>query len=202
MTRNLLAASCAVLLLATSFVAHSMEPAQVGKAFKPDCTLVFDAIKKKHPIDESCGPDGDTEGDAHREQNRAKNNFCAEGKALPVTINTFVKLQRAAEDSEIPFGSSNSLPPDRSVLKDLSTNPQGKKVGEGTVVSIAAFVIDARHSNLSKGESNNCKHGGKENNDIHIELGRTSDDDPCTGITAEISPHFRPVSWDRFDVRP
>lgn len=85
-----------------------MEPTQVGTAFKPDCTLAFDAIKKKHPIDESCGPDGDTEEDAHREQNRAKNIFCAEGKPLPVTINTFVKLQRAAEDNDIPFGGSNS----------------------------------------------------------------------------------------------
>ena len=36
---------------------------------------------------------------------------------------------------------------------------------EGTVVSFVAFVIKAKYSNLSKGESNNCKTGGKQFND-------------------------------------
>ena len=53
-------------------------------------------------------------------------------------------------------------------------------------------------SNKGKGESVNCSHPGEEDNDIHIDLGQHSDDDSCTSITAEISPHFRPGAW--FDI--
>lgn len=61
---------------------------------------------------------------------------------------------------------------------------------------LAAFVIDAHYSNVSSGESVNCKMPGNENNDIHIVLGQNSNtDDPCTSVTAEISPHFRPDVW-------
>jgi hypothetical protein len=193
----LCAAGC-LLLLANTFLAAPAATTQQGEPFKPGCTLPFDAIKEEHPIDENCGPEGDATHDAHGIQNAAKNNFCGAGKSIVVTISTFVKLQKKAEDEEIPFGSSNKLPPDRSVLHDLLSTPQGK-LGEGSVVSLVAVVIDARHSNLSKGESVNCKKGGKETNDIHIELGKSTSDDPCTSVTAEISPHFRPSSWDEFD---
>jgi len=43
----------------------------------------------------------------------------------------------------------------------------------------------------------NCKLRGKEQNDIHIVLGRTSTADLCDSATAEISPHFRPAAWEQ-----
>ena len=190
-------AAC-LILPGASFLAAPARLVQDGQPFKPGCKLPFDDIKERHPIDDDCGIQGDATKPDHQIQNAAKNNFCGTGKPIPVTISTFVNLMQAAVDDDIPFGSSNKLPPDRSVLHNLLSTPQGK-IGEGTVVSLVAVVINARHSNLSKGESVNCKRGRKENNDIHIELGKTVDDDPCTSVTAEISPHFRPSSWDEFD---
>jgi len=196
--RWILCAAACLVLLANTFLAAPAPLIQKGEPFKPVCKLPFDAIKEEHPVDENCGVQGDATKDDHQVQNAAKNNFCGTGRPIVVTIATFVQLQKKAEDEEIPFGSSNSLPSDRKVLHNLLSTPQGT-LGEGTVVSLVAVVIDARHSNLSKGESVNCKKGGKESNDIHIELGKTVNDDPCTSVTAEISPHFRPSSWDEFD---
>jgi hypothetical protein len=59
-------------------------------------------------------------------------------------------------------------------------------------------MIEARHSNKDKGESVNCNHSGEEDNDIHIDLAVHNTDAPCTSVTAEVSPHFRPDVW--FDI--
>ena len=37
-----------------------------------------------------------------------------------------------------------------------------------------------------------------ERNDIHIELVEPGVKEKCLSVTAEISPHFRPDSWQRF----
>ncbi len=183
---SLLGASLVVL----SFAAH----AQIAGAQDfPGCTLPFEAIKETHSIDSSCGPEGKTSNDANRLQNNAKNNFCATGSPVTVTFNSFAKLQQAAEDHHV----GSRLPDDRSVLKDIYTTPSGKKIGEGTIVRFVAFIVDAHNSNVSKGESVNCKLHGKENNDIHIMLGASSSASPCTTVTAEMSPHFRPAAWDQ-----
>ena len=42
----------------------------------------------------------------------------------------------------------------------------------------------------------NCGETGHANNDIHIYLGMTpEEDDRCESLNAEISPHFRPDTW-------
>ena len=42
----------------------------------------------------------------------------------------------------------------------------------------------------------NCKETGQANNDIHIYLSTTpEEDDACESLNAEISPHFRPAKW-------
>lgn len=163
----------------------------------PACTLPFDTIKQHHPIDDSCFADGAAQPDTPQAaQNNAKNNFCATGTPVNIDFDVLHQLQQdaAKPGSGITFGSDPQLPKDRSVLRDLPT-----KVGplsEGTVVRLVAFVMDAHYSNLSKGESVNCKTGGKENNDIHIVLADKSDEqDQCNGATAEMSPHFRPDAW-------
>ena len=172
----------------------------------PCGALPFEDIKEKHPIDDECDIEGQGSDRSHL-QNRAKNNFCAKGSPIIVTFSTFMRLQQAADKfdkSEIPFGSGNSLPPDRSKLKDVII-VAGNKLGEGNVVTFVGFIVSARNSNVSKGESVNCKKGGKTNNDIHIEVGRTPNVDECSTATAEIPPHFRPLAWEEivdFDRDP
>jgi hypothetical protein len=163
----------------------------------PGCTLPFETIKASHAIDDSCGAEGKTQSAASGLQNAAKNNFCAPGDPLLLTFDTFLKLQQAAEDKKIPFGSGQSLPKDRSVLKNLVTLSPGVILGEGAVVRLVAFVVDAHFSNVSNGETVNCNLKGKENNDIHIMLGQASDTAACETVTAEMSPHFRPAAWEQ-----
>jgi hypothetical protein len=47
-------------------------------------------------------------------------------------------------------------------------------------------------------ESVNCELTGKEANDIHIVLANSPDDPECSSVTAEMIPHFRPVSQIAF----
>ena len=166
------------------------------------CTLPFDAIRQTHSIDSSCGPAGSASSAPQSAQNEAKNNFCASGSPVNLTFANFAQLQQAAESAGIPFGGTN-LPSDRGPLHNiLSLGSQGR-VGEGSVVRLAAFVMTAHYSNVSKGESVNCGIPGNENNDIHIVLGQSAvpegakltEAQECASVTAEISPHFRPDVW-------
>ena len=83
------------------------------------------------------------------------------GSAVPpvrVTFATFQSIQKVANDrkpTDMPFGSSSSLPPDRTVPASLVKAPSSKKVGEGSMVRLVAFLLDAHHSNLSNGEAVN-----------------------------------------------
>jgi hypothetical protein len=176
--------------------------------FNPGCTLPFESIKGKNlTIDSQCGKDGTAKANSPGSlQNETKNNFCATGTPVELSFSTFDDLQSQASSKNISFGGESKLPKDRSVLVSL-LSVNGKQIGEGTVVSLTATVFDARHSNVSffneTGESVNCKSGEPSMNDIHIELADPSNpSDECKTVTAEISPHLRPASWDRFDVNP
>lgn len=174
-------------------------PAEAGSA----CTLPFDAIKQSHAIDSSCGTSGNSTSGPQAAQNEAKNNFCAAGTPVNLTFANFAQLQQAAKNAGITFGGNAQLPQDRSLLHNLVSLPSQGAVGEGSVVRLAAFVMDAHYSNVSKGESVNCGQPGNENNDIHIVLGQNpipagqkpTEAQECASVTAEISPHFRPDAW-------
>lgn len=197
-----------VVVLVTQIVPPPPSSA-LAQEFRPTCQRpILPPQARRHEIDRECDLDGSASTRPQAAQNIAKNNFCAtnDGQGpLPITVAHMVGLQQVTERKldalNIPWGGGNRLPPDRSVLQNLirSRTRPSLTLGEGTLVSLVAFVIDARHSNVSKGESVNCKRGGEENNDIHIELGTRLDVDPCQTVTAEISPHFRPDSWDQFD---
>lgn len=177
---------------------HVASGAAEGAEFPLACTLPFDSIKQVHPIDDACGAAGSAQADTAPEQaaqNEAKNSFCQTGAPAGLGFDHFDSLQSAAEAAHIPFGSSSHLPPDRSLLRSLISLPANGVVGEGNVVRLSAYVIDAHYSNVSSGESVNCQTAGQEFNDIHIVLGQTPDDDPCRSVTAEMSPHFRPDMW-------
>lgn len=173
----------------------------LAKGFVPGCDLPFKSIAVKQPIDNICPIGGAAKGGAQLAQDQAKNNFCAAGDPVIVTFDTFAQLQGAAEAKSIPFGIGTHLPPDRSLLKDLvELGSPPVKIGEGSLVRLVAFIVEAHHSNVSKGESVNCKKSGKPANDIHIVLGQAADADPCESVTAEISPHYRPTSWDGLET--
>jgi hypothetical protein len=166
--------------------------------FTPACPL--EAINQKRPIDAQCGPDGKAgQSQATTAQNSAKNDLCAPGPAVPVTISIFDDLQQAAEEKEISFGNQHvphpvPLPDDRSALKDLAQTSDGTKVGEGTEVIFVGFV---RKTKQGGAESVNCDATGKAANDIHIVLAKKFDDPECSSVTAEMIPHFRPAAWDK-----
>ncbi len=176
-----------------------------GQAFTPACKLPFESISQPQDIDDACGPEGEAADAKQRAQNLAKNSFCITGSPLSITYGTIVRLQKAADQKHLPFGSHNALPDDRSVNANL-LSVGGKSVGEGTLVRISVYVLDAHYSNEKKkkkgksGESVNCYTPGKEYNDIHMELvNDPNEDDPCASITAQISPHFRPLPWAGLD---
>lgn len=169
-------------------------------ALKLTCTLPFDTIKQFHPIDDSCDAGGSATDESQMAQNTAKNNFCPNGQApgppTSLAFADFVQLQTAAERAGVTYGSASQVPQDRSRLRNLLAIAGGGSVGEGSVVRLAAYVMDAHYSNVAKGESVNCKTPGQEDNDIHIVLQENStDDDACNSVTAEMSPHFRPDIW-------
>lgn len=174
--------------------------------FTPGCTLPFAAALPSDYEDPNaeCPAEGQASAAPHRAQNRAKNNLCASG--APVTLNrqTFLALQRRADQlkdqGKINFGSSNALPEDRAELREVYKVANGPRVGEGTVVRYVAFINNPRYSNVrprGKGESVNCKLLEEENNDIHIDLGREPGEIACQSITAEVIPHLRPPAWGR-----
>jgi hypothetical protein len=161
-----------------------------GAELKPNCTLPFAKIATKATIDANCGVSGDATG-ALAQQDEVKNDFCAKGKAFALTFDDYAPLQNAAVAK---LGAQYTPPANRSVLRDLVTL-RGSKIGEGDVVRIVAYVDRARYSDVEDGESVNCHEKNDPDNAVHIPLVQKQGDDECTSVTAEISPHFRPVSW-------
>lgn len=171
------------------------KPSVPNKPFEPGCALPFATIAVPHPIDKICPRPGNADPGPHADQNTAKNNFCAPEAVTDITRQDLLDLQKAAADQKILFGSEADLPPDRSVLGSLQVG--GKKLGEGMRVRMKAFIIEAHHADVTSGESVNCNQKGSESNDIHIALGDAPTDQECSSVTAEISPHSRPASWDK-----
>jgi hypothetical protein len=151
----------------------------------PDQTpLPFASIAVPHPIDRICGPTGKRTSPPNVQlQNRVKNNFCSRNGPEVVTPQTLVDLQ---SNTHLPFGHERE-PRDRRMLRDL---------GEGKVVRIKAYLIEAHHADVGTGESVNCDGKTEDQNDIHISLGALPHTRECEGVTAEISPHYRPLSWN------
>lgn len=176
---------------------HAASANTVNSPITMSCSLPFAPIQRHHAIDDACPATGNSTPDTSQAaQNEEKNNFCAANTPnTPVNIDFDVLHQLQQEAAGVTtFGSDGSLPKDRSVLQKLST--KAGAIGEGTVVRIVAFVINAHASNVGSGESVNCKRPDAESNDIHIVLGQNSNqDDECSSVTAEMSPHFRPDTW-------
>lgn len=167
-----------------------------AQEFNAGCPVPFENLKSTgRPVDH-CGIDGTGSTESQLTQNRAKNNLCLTARPVPITHLSFVKLQAAVEQKNIAFGSPQHLPEDRSLLQNLYTTTYGDRIGEGVLVAYVGYVLNAHYSDVSSGESVNCKMLGKINNDIHITLAPNPTATACQGIVAEIIPHFRPLAWE------
>ena len=182
----------------------------INRQFQPGCTLPFSG-GQSHEIDQRCPNEGCAKRDSDIAQNKIKNNLCATGTPVTISVASIDKLQAAVDQlvqqGQFSYGKTGPpKPADRAKLQSLSTvDSQGKAVtlSEGKLVTVDAFVFDAKHDDSFPfgfgGEGVNCKNSLLEWNDIHVALVDTSSAKECSSVTAEIIPHFRPDVWERFD---
>ena len=208
--RSILSIIVGVCLAAASSNART---AQTPDKFIPGCAIPFDSISMHRPLDTSCEIEGqpkpeDGALEANKEQNRAKNNFCASGPPVTVTKKTFKDLEVKAEALEkatagsahpFTFGSHALVPEDRSAIRanGFHQTSDSAEVHEGTLVRSVAYLMEAKYSSTS-GEAVNCNFGKIVNSDIHLVLAASkasasaATPNACESFTAEITPHFRP----------
>jgi hypothetical protein len=200
-----------------------------AEPFTLDCQLPFENIKKHHPIDDTCAGAGEAPTPtpnpeqiaANRLQNLTKNNFCATtptpGPAL-VTFISFKKLQQKLDQKapEAKHWWRKNLPKNREVFRDIYTTTEGATIGEGSVVTFAAWLMKFKWAGQETCNCGSIYHDAHEANDIHLVLIASSPSVPCCteaeqnasecktaaekaleckSVTAEISPHFRPDQW-------
>lgn len=208
--RSLFIAAC----LVASFFA-----AVYGQQFPYQITdMPFNAQAVHRGIDTNCSDGGSAGAGPRREQNKAKNNFGVSGTAVVIKVTDIDRLERASVRARRCAANNGvnckrldlqgGLPSDRDQLKDIATSAAGDDLGEGTLVSLEAKVLDSHYSNTvynnygsgvhGSGESVNCGNNKVDWNDIHIVLVAPGITDECLSVTAEISPHYRPTAWRRF----
>jgi hypothetical protein len=183
----------------------------INQPFNVGCNLPFSG-GQSHEIDQRCPNEGCAPRESDKAQNMVKNNLCATGTPVQISPASIDKLQAAVDllvqQGQISYGNDTGppQPADRAKLKRLSTVDAGGHpvtLGEGDLVTLDAFVLDAKHDDTFpfgfKGESVNCKNSLLEWNDIHVALGESASAQECSSVTAEIIPHFRPDVWERFD---
>lgn len=176
--------------------------AQKGAPFQlpSGCAVPFVDLVTQHKIDAQCGASGDipssSTGAPHQVQNRQKNDFCVTGTPRSITVRELTELQKKADEAFAQAGVTydrEHLPADRSPLR---------KLGEGALARLVAFPKNVRYSNIqSGGESVNCHEAFNTWNDIHIELAEEADGKGCELVSAEVSPHFRPIHWTPTAIR-
>jgi hypothetical protein len=184
-----------------------MGPPQLTDPIPTSCNP-FGSLGSSRPVDQSCGLQGATDSEnGQKAQNRVKNNLCASQNADPTTITryTFDQLQqRTPSKQSLPWGSRTAIPMSdaaRMPLQNLYTTTNGDTVGEGSYVQFVAYILEGHFGGK---ESVNCGESKRQNIDIHLALvtvrPSTLDlanyDSECTSVTAELSPHRRPLDWD------
>jgi hypothetical protein len=224
MARLAFAVVCTSLIVAIGLV--SAEP------FSVDCQLPFENIKKQHPVDDNCPAHGESptpsptpvsagQVKATFLQNLAKNNFCATSPAPTPALVTFISFKKLQQKlyqkaPKAKHWTRANLPENRDILRNIYTTSEHATIGEGSVVTFAAWLMKFK---WASGETCNCGsvyHDAHEGNDIHLVLVPSSPSVPCCteskqnsagcktaaqrvleckSVTAEISPHFRPDQW-------
>jgi len=199
---------CFLLLVLLTAVLTIFSISGVAQDFTPSCdTPLFPG--QAVAIDNRCTIQG--AGGKEAEQNQAKNNFCATGTLVEITVDQLTTLQTKVEqNTSINFGDqanhgAHGPTTDRAPLKAL---------GEGDLVQLKAFVLAAKQE---QAESVNCGHAFDNENeknlfhDIHISLVATEKlatptdkveeaANECQGVVAEMIPHHRPPEWTAANV--
>jgi hypothetical protein len=118
------------------------------------CSIEDEEFFVPRPIDNSsCGLEGgDDEDDAHKLQNRVKNNFCASGFLTndptddPVRVTQFSFRKLEEETIAIrkkPGISLGTVREDRTLFQQtVHTTSFGDDVGEGTLVRYVGFLLE------------------------------------------------------------
>src|SRR5579864_2419510 len=164
-------------------------PAPRTLRFKPGCPLPFAAIAVEREISFLCGVSGKDREPAGTIKNLKKNFFCAAGPAEVVTFEDLVRRQSEVDRRQIPYGNAR-------IAAGTTSRAPFESIGEGKLVRLVGLVQSAHFSDVRSGETVNCSLPGTDNNDIHLALAAAPGLDPCASITAEISPHYRPESWN------
>ena len=155
---------------------------KVNGPFLPDCDQLPFPKHDGLAIDQKCPNEGCAKTPADEAQNHRKNFLCAKGPAVRISFDTMDQLQQAVDamKKKGQFHYSDGKPPsptERAKLKNLKTvdvdgNPI--ELTEGSLVTIEAFVLDAKHDDTAllgfSGEGVNCKNDTTDWNDIHIAL--------------------------------
>jgi hypothetical protein len=203
------------VLAAATLILSPVLVAQTPQVFPRTCPngsdLPFADIAKQRGIDTTCpDPAGDpgkdktktpSQVEASKTQNRVKNNFCAATPQPPETV-TPDSLIGLPQD---PFSTPSAKKPSPKKPSKKTPSARGKEpadrqllqgLGEGKLVRMKGFLVEAHFADLSGGESVNCDIAKDEaSNDIHIALSAKDGAKECASVSAEITPHFRPDSW-------
>lgn len=203
--------ACCVFVIVNASVAQepsapakqsaAVTAAKSGKTtFVPACTTPSypsPPPSTKPAIDSLCGLKGS--GGQEANQNTAKNNFCATGAPMDMTIDGLTDLQTNVDnDPSIPYGDSSQGGRRKGPAVDRAPL---QALGEGKLVRMQAYVLFGRQEGA---ESVNCEEAVPNDpayHDIHIELvSNAGETDECSGVVAEMIPHHRPDSWTADNV--
>ncbi len=169
---------------------HPFKSMETVTAADNDCPAQGDSVAGKEP--------------GIYQQDLVKNDFCAAGPAKDITIAELAQLQKTTAGT---LGVKQGTPPkDRSILQSAQLGD----FHEHNLVRLTAYVFEAHTADYTTtGESVNCNVGVKNGhtdaeamaeNDIHIALVEKGVQDECSSVTAEVSPHMRPASWNNTSV--
>jgi hypothetical protein len=119
--------------------------------FVPGCAAPSFPAPGPTGIDQGCPIEGS--GGAEAGQNTAKNNFCAGGPPVPITVDDLVTLQTNVQsDKRINFGNDRDHPLSNAPGPAANRTPL-RTLGEGTLRTLQGFVFTARQE---RKESVNC----------------------------------------------
>jgi hypothetical protein len=149
-------------------------------------------------IDEQCVIGGSGTG-AEATQNKAKNNFCAQGTATSIMNSLQSQVQK---NKKINFGNPRKHPLSATPGPVTKRAPL-QALGEGELRSLEGFMMIARQEG---GESVNCGKNVPNQelfHDIQISMVAAKEDthgDECDSVVVEMSPHHRPEVWTKSNV--
>jgi hypothetical protein len=192
----------------TRSTVQTPQPAvSTGALFRTGCGLLpFQDIAATHWLDDHCGIEGIASSDpANRQQNKLKNNFCLHSDPVLITPADLVAFQADVDARQVKYGTAKTVPIDRTAFRNLRSI-HGHPVGEGTLVTLVGYIVDAHYADVGAGEGVNCRQKGPERNDIHFSISdhfvglkpepKAKRLQLCQLVTGEISPHYRPASWE------